>query len=394
VRILYWSELYWPYVGGPELLARKLLPALRSRGYEIVVVTSHDHLDLPDRSDLDGIPVHRLPMRSALASADVNALAEVVRRVRILEQDVAPDVVHVSGVGPSAAFHLMGGGASAVPVVVSLRTEVLASQQARNGSVLQRLVRGADWVTGVSREVLEQARRLAPEVSGRSSVLYNFVDPPDRAMPPPPLDPARVVCLGRLVAAKGFDLALRAWPAILARHHAARMVVAGDGPEAASLRRLAGDLGVAHAVDFVGPVAPDAVADLLAASTLVLVPSRREGLSMVAIEAGMLARPVVATRTGGLPEVVVDGWTGRLVPPEDVAALADAVCAVLSRPAVAAELGRRARDRVTTVFARDRCIDAHADIYARLGRPGRPRAARSGAGTDESLHGHARATVP
>jgi glycosyltransferase involved in cell wall biosynthesis len=172
------------------------------------------------------------------------------------------------------------------------------------------------------------------------------------------------------------------------------MVVAGDGPEWANLGRLARDLGVGHAVDFAGPIAPGDVPALLEAATLVLVPSRREGLPMVAIEAGMMARPVVAARTGGLPEAVVEGQTGLLVPREDVSALAEATGALLGRPAVATDIGRRAREWVRVVFARERCVDAHVSVYKRLGRMGRAAIDPAADRPSEEGRGHARATLP
>lgn len=393
MRLLYWSELFWPYVGGPELFARRLLPALRGRGYEITVVTSHDHLDLTDRSELDGIPVHRFPMRAALARADVNGLADVAGRIERLKRDVAPDLIHISGVGPSAVFHLMTERSHPAPLLVSLRTEVLGSQRERNGSLLERILRRAQWTTAVSSVVLEQARQLVPGVVPRSSVVYNFVDAPDRLATAPPFDPPRLLCLGRLIPDKGFDLAVKALPAVLARHSRARMTIAGDGPEQGNLGRLARDLGVGHAVDLVGPIAPGDVPDLLDAATLVLVPSRREGLPMVAIEAAMMARPVVAARTGGLPEALVDGQTGLLVPYEDVNALAEAIGALLDQPAVATDIGRRARERVRGVFARERCVDAYVRVYERLGRTGRAAVDSAADGPSEEDCGHARATL-
>lgn len=92
---------------------------------------------------------------------------------------------------------------------------------------------------------------------------------------------------------------------------------------------------------------------------------------MVSVEAGMMARPVVAARVGGLPEVIVDGQTGVLVPPDDAGALTDAVCALLADPGRTSELGRRARERVQAMFARDRCVDAHLEVYRRLSRDDR-----------------------
>jgi glycogen(starch) synthase len=368
LRILYWSELFWPYVGGPELFARRLLPALRDRGYEIVVVSSHDHLDLPDRSELDGITVHRFFMRAALASGKMDQVAKVLGEIREVKRDVAPDVIHVSGVGPSAFFHLLTEASHPAPCVVSIRTEVLGSQKPQMGSILEATLHRAAWVTAVSSRVLQQARQLSPGIAARSSVVYNFIDAPDTRPTPLPFAPPRVVCLGRLIPAKGFDLAVKAFPAVLRRHPEARLVIAGDGPERPSLERLAGGLRLGQAVRFVGPVARRDIPDLLQSATLLVVPSRREGLPMVAVEAGMMGRPVVAADTGGLSDVILDGHTGLLVPREDVNALAEGISALLGQPATAGHMGRRARARVHAMFVRGRTVDAYSQIYEQIAR--------------------------
>jgi glycogen(starch) synthase len=346
------------------------LPALRDRGLEISVVTSHYHLDLPDRCHLDGVAVYRVPMRAALVGARVDELADVAHQITRIKREVSPDVVHVSGVGPGAVFHLMTERAFPAPFLVSLRTEVLGSQKERNASLLERALRRADWITAVSAEVLKQARELTPAIADRSSVVYNFLHAPDWTPSPLPFAPPRLLCVGRLIPAKGFDLAVKAFASVVIRHPDARLVLVGDGPEREGLERerLVRDLRLGGAVEVAGPVAPSRLPDLLGSATLVLVPSRREGLPMVAVEAGMMARPVVAARVGGLPEVIVDGRTGVLVPPEDARALAHAVCALLADPSRTTELGRRARARVQAMFARDRCVDAHLEVYRGLSR--------------------------
>jgi glycogen synthase len=172
------------------------------------------------------------------------------------------------------------------------------------------------------------------------------------------------------------------------------LVIAGDGPEKLDLERLAHRLRVDHAVRFAGPVAPRNIPDLLNSATLVVVPSRREGLPMVAVEAGMMARPVVAAETGGLPEVVLDGQTGVLVPKEDVNALAEAMCALLGQPAMAAQMGRRARDKVQVMFARNASVEAYSRIYESLSRERRTTIrALSRAGSKENNHGRASAAL-
>jgi len=101
MRVLFWTELFWPYIGGVEVHGTRLLPALRERGYEFIVVTSHDHLDLPDEARYKGIPVYRFPFRAVFATRNVDQLVEVRQRITNLKRTFAADLVHINSVGPS-----------------------------------------------------------------------------------------------------------------------------------------------------------------------------------------------------------------------------------------------------------------------------------------------------
>src|SRR4030042_5953155 len=97
-RVLFWSELFWPYIGGAEVFAAGLLPRLHERGHEFLVVTCHGEQELPDEDDFQGIPVCRLPVRTALAAGDLRALTSALAAVVRLERSFAPDLVHAKGV--------------------------------------------------------------------------------------------------------------------------------------------------------------------------------------------------------------------------------------------------------------------------------------------------------
>jgi glycogen(starch) synthase len=121
-----------------------------------------------------------------------------------------------------------------------------------------------------------------------------------------------------------------------------------------------------HAVQFIGWVAPDKVTALINTSTIVLMPSRQDSLPLVALEAALLARPIVATRVGGLPEVVLHRETGLLVEKEDIIGLADAVNWLLAHPAAAISMGQAARGRVETEFGWERHVAAYDGLYRNL----------------------------
>ena len=357
-----WSELFWPYVGGAEVLGAVLMVALRKRGHEFLVLTSQDSLELPGTDRYDGIPIQRLPLRAVMSGRELGRLREIRHEVAAIKATFAPDLVHANGVGPSLLIHLQTGDAWAAPWVLTLQQELLPSQLSPGESLLHRALSSAAWVAACSEAVLTQARELAPEIASRSSVIRNTVDAPGPS-PTRTREWNRLFCVGRLIPAKGFDVALTAVASLRARFPGLRLIIAGDGPMRRELETMAAELGLGHAVDFRGWVAPEEVPTLLDGGGIVLMPSRREGLPLVAVQAALMACPIVASRVGGLPEVVVHEETGLLVEREDPRGLADAIAFLLDHPHVAEHLGRAARVRTRDVFAWERCVDAYDRLY-------------------------------
>ena len=164
---------------------------------------------------------------------------------------------------------------------------------------------------------------------------------------------------------KGHAVLIEALPAVLARHPALRVWLAGHGPLENDLRRAVEARGLGAVVRFLGHRAD--VPDLLAGADLFVLPSRFEGLPLAALEAMAAARPVVATRVGGTDEAVLDGVTGRLVEPGDPEALGAAIAATLGRPEEAARFGAAGRERFLGAFTASRMADETARLYDRLG---------------------------
>jgi len=366
MRILFWSDLFWPYIGGPEVLGTKLLPALGARGYQFAVVTSHDHLELPDEDCYHGVPVYRFPFRAALANGDMKKLRKARQAIARLKRSFAPEVIHISPVGPSALFNLDTLDADPAPVLVTLHTlhgELEHARTAGHETLLQKTLHSAAWVTSVSAAVLNDACRRVPEITGRSSVVYNGLDQPNIVPAPLPFLAPRLLCLGRLIPAKGFDLALTAFSVLIRRFPSARLVIAGDGPMRSVLQEQAAHLGLSGVVEFIGWVELDQVPQLINTSTVVVMPSRREGLPLIGIQAAQMARPVVAASAGGLSELIVHEKTGLIVEKENSAALVEAITFLLNHPERAQEMGQAGRRRVKETFGLQRCVDAYDALY-------------------------------
>ena len=366
MRILCTTPLYWPYIGGLEAAVMTLLAALRERGHEACVVTSHDGLALPDDDEHDGIAIHRLPLRSALTTRDPVALLGSQRRATSVRRAFAPDVVHVNLPDPGAAVHLRAAAAHPAPLVVTVHASIPLDGEGAH-SLFGTLLRTADWVVAPSMAILQPLRAAVPSLEERSSVIPNGLMA--TASPAEPPAAPTVLCAGRLIREKGVDLAVAAFASNTARRADARLVIAGDGPERQSLVRLASDLGIAECVEFLGWVPPARMSTVIGAASIVVVPSRcQDAFPTVALEAAWQGRPVVAARVGGLVESVVDGETGLVVDPEDSGALARAIALLLEDRSLAARMGNAARARAAAHYDDTRYADAYEQLYEQLTR--------------------------
>lgn len=362
MRVLFWSELFWPYIGGAEVFAAKLIRSLSQRGVEIRVVTSHDTCELPDLDQFDGVPVHRLPFRAVASGRAPGRLREVLTEVARLKTQFRPDLVHINAVGPSTVFHLQTLGKDRVPTLVTLQQEVLPNQTA-GGTLLMRLLMAVDRVVAVSNAVLAQARRSLPVIEPKSCCIYNGVEEPLVDPAPLPWHPPTLLYLGRLVPAKRVEVVLAAMARLLIRHPQLRLLIAGDGPLRETLEARARELGIAHRVEFLGWVNPDDVYTVINSATCVLMPSLREGLPLVAVQAALMGRPIVASAVGGLVEVILDQHTGALVDPDDFEGFVSAVARVLEDPERATCQGMAGRAHARKTFDWEQTVLRYHEVY-------------------------------
>ncbi len=365
MRILVSSGAFWPVIGGVEVRAAKLLPALRDRGYEFVVVTDQSGPNLPPEATLQGVPIYRFPFSEIGQNLDL--MMKIQQQIIKLTRTFAPNLIHRNGVGADSFFALTAAKTASVPLLVTLINE-LGNHSLTQGTLHGNLLQRADWVNSVSQSALTQLWQLLPEMKSRSSVIHNGID--ERAFVPGPLptDRPRLLCLGRLHYQKGIDIALRAFAALLRHVPEARLIVAGDGPERGALQQQSEQLGLAQAVDFSGWVAPDQVPEVIGSATMLIMPSRWEGLPNTALQAAMMGRPVVGARVGGLPEIVDHQQTGLLVEPEDADALAKAIVSLLKSPQRLIQLGQAARAKVQKEFGWGHYVEAYDALYRKLSR--------------------------
>ena len=284
----------------------------------------------------------------------------VATRMRRLVERNEVDTVWFGAAAPLALLAPLARDAGARRVIASTHGhEVGWSMLPLARTALRRIGSGTDAVTYISRytrgrfasafgprAALEHlppgvdTDRFAPDEVARAELRarYRLGDRPV------------VVCVSRLVPRKGQDMLIRAFPAIRQRVHGAALVIVGGGPYRSSLRRLAHGFGVADHVVFTDGVPADELPAHHALADVFAMPCRTrgagldvEGLGIVYLEASASGVPVVAGRSGGAPETVLDGETGLVVDGWDVGAISASVADLLADPDRAARMGEAGR---------------------------------------------------
>jgi len=174
-----------------------------------------------------------------------------------------------------------------------------------------------------------------------------------------------VSMIGALRARKGHALAIASWRSVLARVPEARLLIVGDGPERGTLRQQVQRAGLDDRIVFAGRIDDELErVEIVRASDIALLPSYGEALPMALIEASACARPVIATNVGGVREVVSDGVSGKLIPPGEITAIADAVIELLQDSQLRARMGQAGRPLVQRRFDMYEWAHRLADTYA------------------------------
>jgi glycosyltransferase involved in cell wall biosynthesis len=310
----------------------------------------------------DAAVVHRLAeerpgaatavLRPVRGKTDLRGAAEHLRALRRLR----PDVLHHNLRHPYACQYALAAGLATrgVRVVAVEHRPVPAADGLQR--LLKRLTsRRLAAHVAVSDSSAREVERLAGLPDGSVRTIHNGLAPV--APSPRRGDGTLLGAAGRFVPQKGFDVLLRA----LAELPQASLLLVGDGPERPRLERLVAELGLGDRVERAG-WRPDA-ARLLATVDAVVVPSRAEPFGLVALEAMGAGVPVVASDVDGLAEVVTDGETGLLVPPDDPRGLAEAIARVLVDRDLGRSLGDRGREAAATRFSRERMTGAFEELY-------------------------------
>ncbi|MFI8003202.1 glycosyltransferase family 4 protein [Streptomyces sp. NPDC086010] len=368
-------HLVQPVEGGVARVVTDLVAAQVRAGLRPVVACPPGG-ELAAGAATAGARVYEWPAERAPGprlSREVSTAARLIRSCR-------PDVIHAHSAKAGLAGRLAVRGR--VPTVFQPHAwsfEALDGRAAGLAASWERFAsRWSDRIVCVSESERRAGERAG--IAAHWSVIHNGIDlghflpaGPEEAsagraalplLAGVPADAPLVVCVGRLSRQKGQDVLLRAWRN--ADTAGARLVLVGDGPCAPELRRTAPD-----GVLFAGAT-PD-VRPWIRAADLVVLPSRWEGMALAPLEAMACGTPVLLSDVDGARESLPAGHLAHcLVPPEDPAALAAALTALLADPGLRAELGRTAQSRTRSVFDVTKTAGAVLHLYHELVGKSRP----------------------
>ncbi len=375
-RILLVTNDFPPRRGGIQSYLEQFVCRLAATGEQDITVYAPQWKGAQDYDRAAPFRVVRHPTTLMLPEPGVDA------RMRALIGDLGVDTVWFGAAAPLALLAERARGAGAVRVLASTHGhEVGWSMVPGARAALRRIGETTDVITYVSRYT---RGRFAAAFGPRACLepLPPGVDT-DRFRPDPAARATMrarhhlgerpvVVCVSRLVPRKGQDMLIRAWPRISRRIDSAALVIVGGGPHADALGRLARDCGVEADVVFTGGVPADELPAYHAMGDVFAMPCRTrgagldvEGLGIVFLEASASGVPVVAGDSGGAPETVRDGETGRVVDGRDLEQIVEMISALLGNPALARRMGAAGRQWVS----RDWNWDVHTARLAELLRP-------------------------
>lgn len=364
--------------GGSVRTACRLALALAKRGHCVHLVAEARPPWWP-RQPRPGLRYWSVdPIAGCPFTGDLGLLAMAARLAEVAER-AQLDLLHVHHAVPHVVSadlaRSMLGTRRRLPLLLTLHgTDVsVLGQQPAVAAVLRHTLARCDGITAVSSALACQAERSfsLPPIP----VIPGFVDVGVFRRQAPP--PAQRRCWAAdeealLLHLSNFRPVKRSQDtvAVLARVAAerpCRLLLVGDGPERAACQQLARRLGVSERVRAPGSRV-DVVA-LLSMTEVLLLPSAEEAFGLAALEAMSCSLPVVASRVGGLPELLGEEEAGRLCPPGDVAAMAEATLAILSDPHLGQRFASRGRARAEALFDEPQVVERYLNMYRQvLGR--------------------------
>ena len=366
-------------VGGSGIVATELAKALARRNHQVHLISTEPPFRLGEYEA--GLAFHRVHTPSYPVFREPQYLLSLTNKIVQLSREFSLDIVHAHyGIPHATAAYLakqilastqLESGGLAPKIITTLHgTDItLLGSDPSYSETVAFSIDQSDGVTAVSDSLRRDTYQALP-IKRDIRVIPNFLECdehkrrelPDlraRLCPPSKYDKL-IIHLSNFRPVKRIDAVIDIFQRIRAGVRA-KLILVGEGPELGRAMRMAHDRGLACDVEALGE--QDQVVPLLSVSDLFLLPSAQESFGLAALEAMACEVPVVASRVGGLPEVVEDGVSGFLCEPDDIEGMARAATTLLSDPRLHRDFARAGLDRVRRHFCSGRVVPQYEAYY-------------------------------
>lgn len=364
------THSFYPRKGGVETVLLNLSRSLSKEGHQVSIFVNHYPPSLPSREQINGVDVYRLPlslgtecMRDTLASLR-NITFELGRLILFLKK-YSPDILNVH-------FISLGHALLSTLAARFLKLPVVATA---HGSDLTYLPQKFQLYRFIARRVLQNAQvttfscdfikdtsfQLFGKNKGVVQTIRNGVDISLFNNEEHYGD--YILAIGRIEFEKGFDYLLHAYKKLITIGRTERLLIAGEGTQKDKYEKLVVNLNLQRMVCFLGCVEEYRITDLIKDCKFLVISSLREGFPVVCLEAMATGKAIVATRVGGIPEIINDGVNGFLVEPKDPQALADVMLKLLRNDEICRQMGKNGRKLVEKQYTWKKITNRYLEVY-------------------------------
>jgi len=369
-------------VGGSGIVATELAKSLARRDHQVHLISTEPPFRLGEYEA--GLAFHRVHTPTYPVFREPQYLLSLANKIVQLSREFSLDIVHAHyGIPHATAAYLAkqilgatnGSPNSKVPKVITTLhgTDItLLGSDPSYSETVAFSIDQSDGVTAVSDSLRRDTYHALP-IKRDIRVIPNFLECDEharRSLPdlrarlcPPSKYDKLIIHLSNFRPVKRIDAVVEIFKRVR-RDVRAKLILVGEGPELGRAMRMVHEAGLACDVEALGE--QDQVVPLLSVSDLFLLPSAQESFGLAALEAMACEVPVVASRVGGLPEVVEDGVSGFLCEPEDVDGMAKAAIALLSDPVLHTRFAQAAVERVRRRFCAGRVVPQYEAYYREI----------------------------
>ncbi len=363
MKILFWTDGFWPRIGGTETQGFQFVEKMQKKGHQCLVLAERDHPSMKEEELFKGIRIRRCEFNAIIKNRELKKIRSIREFLEQVTNEFRPDLLYLNTLNNGSAFafllfHKLFRAPSVVTIHAPYYENSIPPLVSQICEQVDHVCCASEWGMGVMKRLLPPLKNPLKRIS------YGLLVPD---VPPSllPFSPPIILLLGRLSSEKGFETAIAAFDLLKQKGSDALLWIAGSGPERPFLEHLVTQAQLESSVRFIGGLPRDdnSVAEVINQSTFVVMTSYLEAFGLVALEAMQMGRPVIASNVGGLPEIVCDGERGLLVPPRDPVALSQAMQTLLENPQEIIRMGKRAREWATQNYLLEDNIHHYEELF-------------------------------